>query len=235
MYSEHPCIRKLFNYRSGSPYVIIAGEHLDKLRLLNLIARAMTPILGADSPSPSQTDEIVKLLDLHCHLIVFQLRQDSRSNIIKRFKRSLRMIWLPAIERLRSFEPSLHTTNVLLHWTKLGRLVRLREDDEVTAYDDFLANQYRNFPRGNTKRCHFVHCLCFLDSHPTHTMKVCKGCRKAHYCSSQCQENDLSIHHDDCMRWRAKVNMLSLGICVAPECEDNFCVPRGSALRKKLG
>ncbi|KAI0080008.1 hypothetical protein K474DRAFT_380740 [Panus rudis PR-1116 ss-1] len=148
-------------------------------------------------------------MNIHCNLIKDVQRINPRSVILKQFKYHFRKVWFPTLQAMSRLERN-HTQvqAALRSWLVLGSLLGLREDDEAPAHSCFMGRVQSSFPRGQTNRCHWSECLCSDDRHVTwHSRRICKGCKRAHYCSSHCQKSDWEsgIHRQECRQWRAQV------------------------------
>ncbi|KAI0071169.1 hypothetical protein K474DRAFT_1669273 [Panus rudis PR-1116 ss-1] len=191
-----------------SPHWVTARTQMDKLNVPTLISTCLLWFLQNVTPQSGANmliETIVSVMETHLILLTNELRENPQSPMLPKLKRTIRKVWYPTLQQLRHLRFPIHIGSIsqrpLAQWIELGKLLGLDEKSEKSDYVYFIERVGYMFPRGKTRRCHWLECLCSnRQVEPRHAMRVCKGCRMAYYCSSRCQRSDWEDghHREEC-------------------------------------
>ncbi|KAI0074858.1 hypothetical protein K474DRAFT_1499419 [Panus rudis PR-1116 ss-1] len=145
------------------------------------------------------------ILGIQCRTLSEQSHRTPLSHGMRKCKRAFRKLWYPILQMLHSLKDgpqAAHCKTIIEIWTALGGLVGLHEENEAMSHRYFMDRVQEEFPRGRTKRCHYIFCVCSDDGHAPHSMRTCKGCKQAYYCGAECQKFDWEdMHREECHVW----------------------------------
>lgn len=96
------------------------------------------------------------------------------------FIMQIRMVWPRTDTRLRQLAETPLQARALSVWTTYGTQVNI---DRLLHAD---VADYVPLDAPISLRCGWRECLCH-DLEATHTLKLCKGCKRRRYCSTLCQ------------------------------------------------
>lgn len=118
---------------------------------------------------------------------------DAEDPLTEKIVRAARVVWLPTLQEIRALPRSRDyreralCKNVENVWQTFGNRLGLEEPTEERRRSEEVRPQLpRIWP--SRQGCRWRDCLCSEDAHPPHRMRVCKGCWKVFYCSTNCQK-----------------------------------------------
>ncbi|KAF8581329.1 hypothetical protein K439DRAFT_1636273 [Ramaria rubella] len=162
---------------------------------------SLIPLLGGvllrcavESKQSASWSSLVTLLKHTCTCTSPICRVRTSPAYVTALRTNLSWRWWPVLRRLRAAGSDM-ATKIQNEWTILGRMVSLEEAMERKKHE------YGEGMQG----CWWVECVNLVEpSNPVCNpeLKKCSGCKKAFYCTANCQNRDWKGHKKQCTIWK---------------------------------